>query len=93
MQKSIRDIPREDMPEIIGRLVGMLVSAVMYQPAPAGVLAQDRLLDVNEAAKLLGMKPASLRRRHAEFPFTRRISKKTIKFSSAGIARWQRRLR
>jgi hypothetical protein len=92
LQRRIREVPREDIPEIVGRLVGMLVSAAMYRPEKPEP-EQDRLLDVNEAASLLGMTPKQLKRRSSRYTFTRKISHKMIKYSEQGISRYLRRLK
>ena len=45
----------------------------------------DRLLDVDEAAALLGVTPRWLYRRAKKLPFARRLSKGVLRFSEAGI--------
>jgi hypothetical protein len=92
LQTRIRQVPREDIPEIVGRLVGMLVSAAMHRPEKPEP-EQDRLLDVNEAASLLAITPKQLKRRSSKYTFTRKISRKMIKYSELGIARYLRRLK
>jgi len=47
----------------------------------------DRLLDVKEAATLLGMSTDWLYRRAPRLPFTIRMGR-TLRFSEAGIQRW-----
>ncbi len=49
---------------------------------------EDRMLDVDEAAELLGVKPAWVYRHAGKLPFTRRISAKVVRFSRQGILRW-----
>ena len=48
----------------------------------------DRMLDVNEAAALTGLTPRWLYRHAKTLPFTRKLSRKVVRFSRAGIARW-----
>ena len=89
MQKSIREVPREDIPGLVGRLVAMLVTAAMYRSAePAKA---DRLLTAEEAAPLLGLSVDQLKRRARTLPFTKKTGRKTLRFSEQGIARYQRR--
>lgn len=49
---------------------------------------KDRLLTAEEAATLLGMSKDWLFRHHAKLPFTRRIGRRAVRFSSAGIQKW-----
>ncbi|PYJ66216.1 MAG: hypothetical protein DME76_17365 [Verrucomicrobia bacterium] len=48
----------------------------------------DTLLTVDEAAALLHVDPRWLYRHAAKLPFTRRISRKNLRFSEAGLRRW-----
>ena len=50
----------------------------------------DRMLDVNEAAKLLGMTPAQLKRRRG-LPFAKSLGRRTVRYSLHGIQRYLRR--
>ena len=49
----------------------------------------DRLLDVKEAARLLGKSPDWLYRRKSTLPFCRRIGR-SVRFSAKGIERYIR---
>lgn len=51
--------------------------------------AEDRLLKPEEAAAILGVTPRWLYRHAAHLPFTRRLSRKCLRFSDAGLRRWQ----
>ncbi len=56
--------------------------------APAPVASTpDELVDVEEAARRLGISTEYLYRHHKKFPFTRREGRKLL-FSSAGIAEY-----
>ncbi len=59
-------------------------------PAPAPV---DRLLDVDQAAALLGVEPQWLYRHSARLPFTRRLSRHCLRFSLLGLQRYLERPR
>ena len=48
----------------------------------------DRLLTANETASILDVKTRWLYRHAANLPFTRRISRKNLRFSEAGLRRW-----
>lgn len=60
------------------------------QPAtePARV-EPARLLSPDEAAQRLGVTVAWLYRHSGKLPFTRRLSKKALRFEEAGLQRWQ----
>jgi predicted DNA-binding transcriptional regulator AlpA len=48
----------------------------------------DRLLTPDEAAALAGVGRRWLYRHAANLPFARRINRKTLRFSEAGLRRW-----
>ena len=48
----------------------------------------DRPLTATEAAALMNVTPRWLYRHAAKLPFTRRLSRKNLRFSEAGIRRW-----
>jgi hypothetical protein len=48
----------------------------------------DRLLTAEDAARRLGTTPRWLYRHARQLPFTRRLSRKALRFSEAGLARY-----
>jgi hypothetical protein len=48
----------------------------------------DRLYSVAEAASMLGVTPRWLYRHAGKLPFTRRLSRKVLRFSEAGLRRY-----
>ncbi len=83
------------MPGLVAELAraqaALLVATSRHHNAPPRVAErpnEDRMLDVDEAAELLGVKPAWVYRHARKLPFTRRISAKVIRFSRQGILRW-----
>jgi predicted DNA-binding transcriptional regulator AlpA len=48
----------------------------------------DRLLDAEEAAKLLSMSTDWLYRQAKKLPFTRKLGPKMLRFSQQGILKW-----
>ena len=48
----------------------------------------ERLLGPPEAAALLGVTVTWLYRHAGQLPFTRRLSRKALRFSVAGLRRW-----
>jgi len=60
-------------------------------PVPTGASAAwgaDDLLTAPEAAAMLKISPRWLYRHAKTLPFARRLSRKVLRFSRAGIARW-----
>jgi hypothetical protein len=49
---------------------------------------QDNLLNSEQAAAIIGVSSRWLFRHAAKLPFTRRISRKNLRFSEAGLRRW-----
>ncbi len=61
--------------------------------APASAPADEpsrevHLLKPGEAAGLMGVTVRWLYRHHAELPFARKLTRKTLRFSEAGLRRW-----
>jgi predicted DNA-binding transcriptional regulator AlpA len=48
----------------------------------------DRLLDIDEASKLLSVSPDWLYRNAKSLPFTRKLGAKMLRFSFQGIKKW-----
>jgi predicted DNA-binding transcriptional regulator AlpA len=71
-----------------GVLVGRLIEASGPGTSPARAVEEDRLLTPEQAAALLGMAPRWLYRHAGSLPFTRRLSRKALRFSEAGLRRW-----
>ncbi len=51
---------------------------------------EDRLIDIEEAAKILCTSTDFLYRHWQEFPFARKLSRKQLRFSARGIDEWLR---
>jgi len=90
------ELPREAIPPLLCQL-SALQSALMVRllalPArgnakPEAPSEEDRLLTPEEAGKMLSTTPRWLYRHHRRLPFTRRLSRKALRFSEAGLRRW-----
>jgi hypothetical protein len=57
-------------------------------PAPVIATASGELLTAGEAAAMLRVSPRWLYRHARDLPFARKLSRKVLRFSRAGIARW-----
>jgi predicted DNA-binding transcriptional regulator AlpA len=83
--KIARNLNVQELPEFLGELEQVRVVAFARLAAPVFMEPQiDRQLEVDEAAKLLGMSEDYLYRHHREFPFTRREGRRLL-FSLIGI--------
>lgn len=71
-----------------GALLGRLV-ALQGSVAGDGGSGDDRLLAPEEVASRLGVTVTWLYRHAARLPFTRRLSRKALRFSERGLDRWQ----
>lgn len=56
--------------------------------SPAAAWDPDDLLTIDEAAALLRVSPRWLYRHAKKLPFARKLSRKVLRFSRAGISRW-----
>ena len=85
-------------PEAIPRLLGLLraievtllakLTKESLKLAPSQAPSpEDRLLTVDEAARLLRVTPRWLYRNAGRLPFTRRLSRKALRFSEVGLRR------
>ena len=94
----VSEVPVGEVPGLLVRLGALLAALAARQAASASngnkVLQveptdnRDRNLTADEAAKMLGMKKSWLYRHSGELPFTRRLSRRAVRFSEKGIRRW-----
>jgi len=87
------------IPRILGELevlrAGLLVRLITHPatatpPGGANTKSQplDRLLSPTEAAALLKVTTRWLYRHHRSLPFTKRLSRRALRFSEEGLRRW-----
>ncbi len=74
---------------VLRALAALAALAVVPSPAipPSEVPDHERLLDVDEAARRLGVSPDWLYRRAGKIPFTVRLGR-SLRFSAHGIERY-----
>ncbi len=65
-----------------------LLDALSSPAAPPKDEKPDRLLTVREAAHRLGVSPRFVYNHAGQFPFTRRLSPKAVRFSERGLEQW-----
>lgn len=87
---AARTIPPEELPEWLGQIEQIRVTALARLTAPAAIERSDELLTVEQAAKRLELSASFLYRNHARLPFTRRMGR-SLRFSSLGIDEYIRR--
>jgi len=86
--RAARELPVEELPRLLGELEVCRCTAIARLTMPAPVQAQsDELLDVEEAARRLGLSKDYLYRHHPSFTFTRRVGRKLL-FSALGIGKY-----
>lgn len=96
LKEEIRALAPEQIPAVLGELEELKAAAwaQLLGPAsgshPAETKPQDgRWLTAVEAASLLRVTPRWLYRHQKKLPFARRLSRKCLRFSEAGLRRWQ----
>ena len=83
-------VPLEDLPALLSTLasIQMAVSSRLLAAQPSVTPAPDSLLTVAEAAEILEVTPQWMYRHADRLPFTRRLSRKALRFSQAGLQKW-----
>ena len=97
LEQAVADVPAEQMPALLGDLERVRAGlwARLVTPSVNGKLEtvpasdKDKLLTPEEAAELLGVKVSWLYRHAPRLPFARKLSRKALRFSEAGLRRWQ----
>ncbi len=95
LETSVADVPASDVPELAGRLEALKVRLVLRVQTPATLPAaaredEDRLLDPQQAAALLGVKKSWIYDHSAEFSPVR-LPGRLLRFSESKLQRWLRR--
>jgi len=89
---ALDELPADQLPEMIGALETAKARAWARLTAPPAVASSptqgDATVDVDEAARLLGMSPTWVYRHAETLPFTRRVGRRALRFSVAGIRRY-----
>jgi len=88
---AIGKMTPEQVPTLLGELEMLRATAVLKMSAPPS-LPQCELLNVEEAAKRLGVSTDYLYRHAAQFSFTRRMGRKLL-FHSGGVEQYINRRR
>ena len=91
------EIPAESIAPVISRLASLqtvLVIRLLNLPAnstrqDSKLDGDDELLTTADAAKLLNVSEDWIYRRANRLPFARRLSRKALRFSKAGLLKWR----
>jgi excisionase family DNA binding protein len=91
------EVPAESIAPVITRLASLqtaLAARLLDQPVNGKQQGSrpepdDELLTVVDAAKLLNVSEDWIYRRAGRLPFTRRLSRKALRFSKAGLLKWR----
>ena len=95
LEAAATEVSADDVPELAGRLEALKLRLVLRVQTSAGAQAEekgdeDRLLDVDQAAALLGVKKSWIYDHSLELspiPLPGRL----LRFSEAKVRRWMRR--
>lgn len=89
------EVPREEAVALLAALAALQGALLRAACRPAETQyrklegpEQDRMLTIEEAAELIGVSRRWLYRHAKTLPFSRKLSRKVLRFSRAGIARW-----
>jgi len=84
--------PSTILPEALRAEFKEIMRAVLREELTENTSAagaeKDALLTSEQAASLMGVSRRWLYRHAAKLPFTRRVSRKNLRFSEAGLRRW-----
>jgi predicted DNA-binding transcriptional regulator AlpA len=95
--ERVVDVPLSAVPSLIAQAAALQAtlaarlartSITSAEPAGAEEPESERLLAPSEAAALLGVTVTWLYRHAGRLPFARRLSRKALRFSEAGLRRW-----
>ena len=95
LETAPTDVSPDDVPELAGRLEALKVRLVLALQTPTAAATgeagdEDRLLDPQQAAALLGVKVSWIYDHAAEFSPVR-LPGRLLRFSESKLRRWLRR--
>lgn len=90
--QRVGQMPPEVIPSLLCQLTALqtALAARLVAPSPSIrplATRDDRLLTVEEACAILGVTPRWLYR-HQRLPFVRKLSRKALRVSEAGLRQW-----
>jgi len=84
--KILGEALRQEIADIVRSVLREEMAAANGNIAP---MEKDRLLDPEEAARLLGVEVHWLYRHSKKLPFARKLSRKMLRFSERGLMKWR----
>jgi predicted DNA-binding transcriptional regulator AlpA len=86
VMSAARTLAPDELPRLLGDLetVRAVAWSRLTAPAPPTQRGRDELLDIEEAARRLGISASYLYRNHRRFTFSRRVGR-SLRFSAEGI--------
>lgn len=90
-------LPREELPELLGQVERLRAALWVRLTVPAtngstpkseARAEDDMLLTATAVAEILNVDDRYVYRHADSWPFTRRLSRGTLRFSHAGLRRW-----
>ena len=95
LEAEISNVPLDDVPELAGRLEALKLRLVLRLQAPrVAIVAKgpddDRLLDADAAAALLGVKPSWIYDHAADLSPVK-LPGRVLRFSESRLRRWLQR--
>ena len=83
-------IQAEGLRSLLEPLLDLLADKIVQRMNGSKPAAEttEKLLTPDEAARLIGVDKKWLYRHSKQLPFIRRLSKKNVRFSDAGLKRW-----
>lgn len=99
--QRVAEIPTESVLPLLcqlNTLQAALTARLLHTPPgqnghPTTPSAEDRLLNPHEAAARLGVTIKWLYRHAKHLPFTRRLTRKALRFSESALQQWLRKAR
>ena len=96
LERALAEVSPQEAPTLLGELERLkaLLWIRMMHPSPNHRCHSpiereaDHLLTPEEAGRMLGVTPRWLYRHGKRLPFTKRLSRKVLRFSEAGLRRW-----
>jgi predicted DNA-binding transcriptional regulator AlpA len=89
---ALDELPSDRLPEVIGALETAKARAWARLTVPPAVAPSathgDATVDVDEAARLLGMSRSWVYRHASRLPFACRVGGRALRFSTTGIRRY-----
>jgi predicted DNA-binding transcriptional regulator AlpA len=91
--EQVAAVGRREVPGLLAELEGLRVQLwarllAEESVAPVDARRPDRLLTPTETAAVLGVRVRWIYRHHHQLPFTRRMSRKRLRFSESGLQAW-----